>query len=289
MKTAIVTDSSSGITPEIAEQLGVYVLPMPFYIDNETYYEGVNLSQEKFYEKLTNDANVATSQPIVSELLEFWEKILGENDEMVYVPLSSGLSQSCSTAEALSKDYGDKIKVVNNQRVSVTLRQSIYDAVVLRNQGKNADEIKQYLIDTKLDSSIYIMVDTMKYLKKGGRVTPAAAAVGSLLKLKPVLQIQGDKLDKFAVARTLGKAKEAMINALKSDLYGRFYDYTQKGEMTISFAHTNNETELAAFIEETKKAFPEIPVTFADPLPLAIACHIGPGSIAVTACRKLKE
>lgn len=291
MKTAIVTDSSSGITQALAKELGVYVVPMPFYINDETFYEDVNLTQEEFYEKLKSDADVATSQPIVGELLDFWNKVLEENDEMVYIPLSSGLSMSCSTAISMAKekDYEGKVFVVDNQRVSVTLRESVYDAVKMKNQGKSASEIQQYLTETRKDSGIYIMVDTMKYLKKGGRVTPAAAAIGSLLKLRPVLQIQGDKLDKYALARTLNKAKEAMIDAIKSDLYGRFYDYTKKGEMVLSFAHTENFEEIEKFKEEVCKVFPEIPVHFTDPLPLTISCHIGPGALAVTATRMIKE
>jgi len=288
MKIAITTDSSSGLTSEEAEKLGVYVMPMPFYIGDETYYESVNLFQNEFYEKLKSDVDVATSQPIVAQLLEFWEKLLKDYDELVYIPISSGLSQSWSTAQALSKEYGGRIHVVNNQRVSVTLRQSVCDAVKLKAMGKTGEEIKDYLEKTKLDSSIYIMVDTMKYLKKGGRVTPAAAAVGSLLKLKPVLQIQGEKLDKFAVARTVGKAKEAMINAVRSDLYGRFYDYTKNGEMVLSFAHTDNSEELEKFIGEARTAFPDLPFAFADPLSLAVACHIGPGSLAMALSRTVK-
>ncbi len=288
MKTAIVTDSNSGITQSEGKDLGIFVVPMPFLIDDEQYYEDINLTREQFYEKLKNDANVSTSQPIIGELLSFWDGILKDYDEMVYIPMSSGLSQSCATAQALSRDYAGKIQVVNNQRISVTMKQSVFDAIELVKRGKNALEIKEYLEATKFDSSIYIMVDTMKYLKKGGRVTPAAAAVGSMLKLKPILQIQGEKLDKFAIARTIGKAKEAMIDAIKADLYGRFYDYTKNGEMTISFAHTESFEEIEKFREEVEKLFPEIPITFVDSLSLSVSCHIGPGAIAVAIARALK-
>lgn len=288
MKTAIVTDSNSGITQSEGKDLGIFVVPMPFLIDDEQYYEDINLTQEQFYEKLKNDANVSTSQPIIGELLAFWDDILKDYDEMVYIPMSSGLSQSCATAQALSRDYAGKIQVVNNQRISITMKQSVFDAIELVRRGKNALEIKEYLEATKFDSSIYIMVDTMKYLKKGGRVTPAAAAVGSMLKLKPILQIQGEKLDKFAIARTIGKAKEAMIDAIKADLYGRFYDYTKNGEMTIAFAHTESFEEIKKFREEVEKLFPEIPVTFVDSLSLSVSCHIGPGAIAVAITRVLK-
>ncbi len=289
MKTAIVTDSNSGITQSQGKELGIFVVPMPFLIDDEQYYEDINLTQEQFYEKLKGDANVSTSQPIVGELTAFWDDILKDYDEMVYIPMSSGLSQSCATAEVLSKDYGGRIQVVDNQRISVTQRQSVYDALLLAGQGKSAAEIKQVLLDMKMDSGIYIMVDTMKYLKKGGRVTPAAAAIGTMLKLKPVLQIQGEKLDTYSLARTTNKAKEAMITAIRSDLYGRFHDYTEKGEMTLSFAHTDNETEFMKFKDEVAALFPEGPVSFVDPLSLSVSCHIGPGALAVTATRALKK
>lgn len=288
MKVAIATDSNSGITQTAGKELGVFVLPMPFLIDGESYYEDINLSQAEFYEKLRGDANVSTSQPIVGELLAFWDNILKEYDELVYIPMSSGLSQSCSTAQVLSQDYGGKVHVVDNHRISVTQRLSVYDAMKLAERGKSAAEIKEYLEKTQSDSDIFIMVDTMKYLKKGGRVTPAAAAIGSLLKLKPVLQIQGEKLDKFALARTLSKAKDAMIDAIKNDLYGRFYEYTQKGEMIISFAHTENETEIEKFREEVEHMFPDIPISLVDPLSLSVSCHIGPGAIAITCTRVIK-
>lgn len=201
-KTAIVTDSNSGITQREGKEAGIFVLPMPFLINDTSYFEDINLTQEEFYVHLRDAAaNVSTSQPSIGDLLDFWNDILKEYDEIVHIPMSSGLSQSCATATALAKDFGGKIHVVNNQRISVTLKESVFDALKLRDQGKTAVEIKDYLEQTRLDSSIYIALDTMKYLKKGGRVTPAAAAIGSILKIKPVLQIQGEKLDKFALAQ----------------------------------------------------------------------------------------
>lgn len=288
MKTAIVTDSNSGITQAEAKEMGVFVVPMPFLIDDEQYYEDINLTQEGFYEKLKSDAAVSTSQPIVGELLEFWDNILKDYDEMVYIPMSSGLSQSCATAQALSKDYNGRIAVVDNQRISVTQRASVEDAQKLVAAGKTAEEIKKYLTDTKFDSSIYIMVDTMKYLKKGGRVTPAAAAVATILKLKPVLQIQGEKLDKFAIAKTTKQSKTLMIEQMKKDMADRFSAYRANGEMKLFVAHTDNKVEADIFADEIRAAFPDIPVTHVNPLSLSVSCHIGPGSLAVACARTIK-
>lgn len=288
MKTAIVTDSNSGITQAEAKEMGVYVVPMPFLIDGEQYYEDINLTQAGFYEKLKSDAAVSTSQPIVGELLEFWDNVLKDNDEMVYIPMSSGLSQSCATAQALSKDYNGRIVVVDNQRISVTQRASVEDAQKLAAAGKTAEEIKKYLMDTKFDSSIYIMVDTMKYLKKGGRVTPAAAAVATILKLKPVLQIQGEKLDKFAIAKTTKQSKTLMIEQMKKDMADRFSVYRANGEMKLFVAHTDNYAEADIFADEIRAAFPDIPVTHVDPLSLSVSCHIGHGALAVACARVIK-
>lgn len=202
--------------------------------------------------------------------------------------MSSGLSESCHTAESLAKDYGGRVQVVDNQRISITQKQSVYDAIKLAERGMNAREIKDYLLKTKFDSSIYISLDTLKYLKKGGRLTPAAALIGTILKIKPVLQIQGEKLDAFKKVQTLKKAKEVMIAALKSDLEKRFSDYAEKGEMTIAVAHTANYEEAKIFGEELREAFPDIPLTFTDPLSLSVSCHIGPGALACACTRIVK-
>lgn len=288
MKTAIVTDSNSGITQSEGKEMGIFVVPMPFLINDEQYYEDINLTQEGFYEKLKSDANVSTSQPAVGELTDLWDNILKEYDELVYIPMSSGLSQSCATAQMLAKDYAGKVHVVDNQRISVTQRASVEDALKLVAAGKSGEEIAKYLIDTKFDSSIYIMLDTMKYLKKGGRVTPAAAAVATILKLKPVLQIQGEKLDKFAIAKTTKQAKSLMIEQMKKDMVNRFASFRQNGEMRLFVAHTENNAEADTFAEEIKAAFPDIPVTHIDPLSLSVSCHIGPGSLAVACARVIK-
>lgn len=288
-KTAIVTDSNSGITQAEGKEAGIFVLPMPFLIDGNPYLEDIDLTQSEFYKHLEKkDTSVSTSQPSIGDLSDFWNDILKTYDEILHIPMSSGLSQSCATATALAKDFGGKVHVVNNQRISITQKESVFDAKKLLERGKNAAEIKDYLEATKLDSSIYIAVDTMKYLKKGGRVTPAAAAIGSILKIKPVLQIQGDKLDKFALARSLSKAKEIMKEAIRKDLNVRFKSLVEEGEMTISVAHTNNYGEADIFVTELKEMFPDIPFRFSDPLSLSVACHIGPGALAVGCTRIVK-
>lgn len=217
MRTAIVTDSNSGITQIQAKELGVFVLPMPFTINGQDYYEDINLTQREFYEKLKDGSDISTSQPSPESVTNLWDEILKDYDQIAHIPMSSGLSSSCQTALMLAEDYEGKVEVVNNQRISVTQRQSVLDARQMAERGKTAGEIKEYLEATKFDSSIYIMLDTLKYLKKGGRITPAAAALGTLLKLKPVLQIQGEKLDAFAKARTVRQAKSIMIESMKND------------------------------------------------------------------------
>ena len=286
-KVKIVTDSNSGTTQKEAEKLGIFVLPMPFLIDGEEYFEDINLTQAEFYEHLKSNANVLTSQPAIGNVTEFWNKLLTDDSELVHIPMSSGLSESCHTAEALAKNYGGRVQVVDNQRISITQKQSVYDALKLANEGKSAAEIKEILLKTKFDSSIYIALDTLKYLKKGGRLTPAAALIGTLLGIRPVLQIQGEKLDAFKKVKTVRKAKEVMIAALDSDLKNRFTEYAANGEMQISVAHTANEAEAKLFAEELQATFRNVPVKFIDPLSLSVSCHIGPGSLACALSRVL--
>ncbi len=287
-KIAITTDSNSGILPDEYKDKGVFVLPMPFLIDNEQYFENVNLTQYGFYQLLTANANVSTSQPSYGELTDFWAEVLKEYDEIVHIPMSSGLSNSCETATRIAKEYDGKIHVVDNRRISVTLKQSVLDATVLRDSGMSAKDIQEYLEVTSADSSIYIAVDTMKYLKKGGRVTPAAATIATVLKIKPILSIRGAKLDKFAVARTPQKAKETMKQAMKKDMETTFAEFVENGEMVLYIAHTNAYEEAEKFAEEVRKDFPNIPVLFCDPLSLSVSCHIGPGSLALACARIAK-
>lgn len=285
-RVAILTDSNSGITQSEAKELGVYVLPMPFFINNETYYEDVDLTQEQFYSKLVEGVDISTSMPMVGNVTDMWEGLLKDFDEVVYVPMSSGLSSSCETAYMLSQDYEGKVQVVNNQRISVTLRQSVLDAKELAEQGKNAAEIKDILETCKLDSSIYIMVDTLTYLKKGGRITPAAAALGTLLRLKPVLQIQGEKLDAFAKARTIKQAKSIMIEAMQRDFKERF-DSEDGSKIHLEMAYTKDLDQALQFKEEVEKAFPNNEIIL-NPLSLSISCHIGPGAIAIACSKKIE-
>ena len=286
-KIAIMTDSNSGITQDESKELGVYVLPMPFYIDGKMYYEDIDLSQEQFYEKLKQDCEIKTEMPLVGDVTDQWEELLKEYDEIVYIPMSSGLSSSCETAYMLSQDYDGRVQVVNNQRISVTQRQSVMDAKQLSEQGKSAAEIKQILEDVKSESSIYIMLDTLYYLKKGGRITPAAAALGTLLKLKPVLQIQGDKLDAFAKARTAKQGKNIMIETMKKDFEERFQSPDGK-KMHLEIAYSDDKEAAEAFKEEVQKAFPDNEIVM-NPLSLSVSCHIGPGAIAIACSKAIDE
>jgi len=285
----IVTDSNSGITQAEAEKLGISVVPMPFLIDGAEYFEDVNLTQEAFYSYLKrSDIAVSTSQPSVGSVTELWEKLLEDGSEIVHIPMSSGLSESCHTAQGLAKEYGGKVHVVDNQRISITQKRSVMDALLLRERGCNAVEIAQKLTETKFDSSIYIALDTLKYLKKGGRLTPAAALIGSILRIKPVLQIQGEKLDAFKKVQTLKQAKTVMTEALKHDFDTRFAQFVADGEMQIDVAHTANYEEADRFAEELQTAFPNIPVVNCDPLSLSVSCHIGPGALACACVRVVK-
>ena len=286
-KIRIVTDSNSGITQAEAKELGIFVVPMPFLINGEEYYEDINLTQEQFYVHLRGDASVSTSQPSIASVTELWDELLKEDCEIVHIPMSSGLSETCHTAQSLAKEYNGKVHVVDNQRISVTQKQSVLDALKLAENGISASQIKEILEQTKRDSSIYIALDTLKYLKKGGRLTPAAALIGSILRIKPVLQIQGEKLDAFKKVLSLKQAKQEMIGAIKHDLSTRFAQFRANGEMTLSVAHTNSFAEADTFRKELEQLFPDVPVLFVDPLSLSVSCHIGPGALAVTATRRL--
>ncbi|NLL93944.1 MAG: DegV family protein [Clostridiales bacterium] len=287
-KVAIMTDSNSGITQSQGEEQGIYVIPMPFIISDETYYEDINLSGSEFYEKLQSDADISTTQPAPGEVMAMWDDLLKDYDEIIYIPMSSGLSGACATAMMLACEeaYEGHVFVVDNQRISVTMRQSVLDAKVMADRGMSGQEIHDQLMKTKMESSIYIMVDTLKYLKKGGRITAAAAALGTLLKLKPVLQIQGEKLDAFAKARTVSQAKSIMINAVKADIENRFGG--DVNDVWIEIAHTQNEEEAEKFKTEILEIFPDYPEEhiYVDHLSLSVSCHIGPGALAVALTKK---
>ena len=287
MKVAIITDSNSGITQEEGKQLGIRIVPMPFMINGEEYLEDITLTQQEFYAKLGEGSDISTSQPSPESIMALWDEVLEEYDEIVHIPMSSGLSGSCQTAMMLAEDYDGKVEVVNNQRISVTQRQSALDAKELAAKGMCAAEIKEKLEAVKFDSSIYITLDTLKYLKKGGRITPAAAALGTLLRLKPVLTVQGEKLDAFAKARTMKQAKSIMVAALTKDLEERFGDRTGKN-VHLAVAHTDNQEEADEFAKELRELFPATGEIVIAPLSLSVSCHIGPGSLAV-ACSKVIE
>ncbi|MEE1526824.1 MAG: DegV family protein [Blautia sp.] len=286
-KIAIITDSNSGITQKEAQQLGITVLAMPFYIDEQLFLEDITLTQEEFYKRLAEDANISTSQPSPADVMEAWEKLLEEYDEVVHIPMSSGLSNSCQTAFALAREFHDRVQVVDNQRISVTQRQSVLDAMELAKAGKDAVQIKEILEKEAGESSIYITLETLKYLKKGGRITPAAAALGTVLNLKPVLQIQGDKLDAFSKARGKKQAKRTMLQAMKADLEGRFKEYVDRDLICLQAAYTGNEEEAMEWKKELENQFPGMPVYMA-PLSLSVACHIGQGALAVAASKKVE-
>lgn len=283
-KIAIVTDSNSGITQRQARVMGIYVLPMPFYINGDMYYEDITLTQEEFYQRLAEEADISTSQPSPADVMEMWDDILKEYEEIIHIPMSSGLSSSCETAIALAQDYDGRVHVVDNQRISITQRQSVLDALWMAGQGLSAQEIVDVLMREKLEASIYITVDTLKYLKKGGRVTAAGAALGTVLNIKPVLQIQGEKLDAFAKVRGFKAAKKKMLDAIEKDITKRFAGK----KIYLMAAYTCAEEEAEEWKKEIEARFPGYEVHM-DPLSLSVSCHIGPGSMAVACCKVIDE
>ena len=284
---AIVTDSNSGISQAEGKELGIYVIPMPFLVDGKLYFEDVDMNKEQFYHFLEDDADLSTSQPSPGDVMDLWDKLLKEYDEIVHIPMSSGLSASCSTAMGLARDYDGKVQVVDNQRISVTMQQSVMDAKHLVAAGKSAAQIKEILEKEALESSIYLMVDTLKYLKKGGRITPSAALLGSALNLKPILQIQGDKLDAYKKVRGVKAAKKNMLEAMKKDVEGRFSDYVTKGQLKLHVAYTTDEETARQWKEEVQSVFPDIAISRMDPLSFSVTCHTGPGVLAIAASHVL--
>ena len=286
-KVAIVTDSNSGITQAEGKELDIFVVPMPFYINGKLYYEERTLSQEEFYQHLSEKAEISTSMPAMTDVTELWDKLLQVYEEIIYIPMSSGLSSSCQTAMMLAQDYDGKVQVVDNKRISVTQRQAAIDAKALADAGWNAEAIRDYLMKTAADSSIYITLSTLYYLKKGGRITPAAAALGTLLRLKPVLQIQGEMLDAYAKSRTLKAAKATMLEAVRNDCAQRFGSNEAADKVHIHLAYSGTDlTEANIWKQEVQEAFPDHEIIMR-PLSLSISCHIGPGAIAITATKML--
>lgn len=285
MRVAVVTDSNSGITQDEAKGLGLWVIPMPFMIGGETFEEDINLTQEEFYGRLEDGVDIMTSQPSPETVLGLWDELLKEYDEIVHIPMSSALSGSLQTAMVLAADYDGKVQVVNNQRISVTQSRSALDAVAMAEAGYPAARIREILEETKLDTTIYITVDTLKYLRRGGRITAAAAALGTLLKIKPVLQIQGEKLDAFSKARTLKQAKSTMMSAVAHDLEQRFGD-PESEDTWLYVVHSCNETAAQELLQELSAVYPKASIETAR-LSLSIACHTGPGALAIAAVKKL--
>lgn len=280
---AIVTDSNCGISPSQAKDLGIYMLPMPFFIDDKEYLEDIDMNQSEFFQHLEQNpgCRVSTSQPTPESVTTLWDKLLKDYDEIVHIPMSSGLSSSMQTARMLAEDYDGRVRVVNNQRISGTLRYSAIEAIQQAKNGLSADEIGTWLEKTRFDSSIYITVATLKYLKQGGRITPAAAALGTMLRLKPVLQIQGEKLDAFSKARTMTQAKSTMTKAIKDDIADRFGE-----KINLDVIHSHSLEAAEEFRKEVLTTFPNIGEVNIFPLSLSVSCHIGPGSLALT-CSKV--
>jgi DegV family protein with EDD domain len=287
-RIAVITDSNSGITQKAGKELGIKVIPMPFFIDGKQYYEDIDLTQEQFYEKLKSDAEISTSQPSVGELQAAYDEMLKTNDEVVYIPMSSGLSSTCQTASMVAEDYNGKVCVVNNQRISVTQRQAVLDAVALADKGYDAAKIKEILEREKFSSSIYITLDTLKYLKKGGRITPAAAAIGTVLKLNPVLQIQGEKLDAYAKARGKASAKKIMLKAMDDDLNGRFAEAYAKRQVYMEAAYAGNPEEAEEWAAVIKEHYPDLDFNM-NALSLSVSCHIGHGALAIACSTYVPE
>lgn len=283
-KVAIATDSNSGITQAEAQTLGIRVLPMPFYINEELFFEDVTLTQEAFYRRLAEDADISTSQPSPGDVTDLWDQLLEEYDQVVYIPMSSGLSASCETALMLSSDYRGRVFVVDNQRISITQRQSVLDALEMARAGMDGQAIHDVLVRERLESSIYITVDTLKYLKKGGRVTAAGAAIGTVLNIKPVLTIQGAKLDAFAKARGWKSAKKIMLDAMERDIAQRFAGQ----EIHLAAAYTCTDEEAQEWKGELEARFPGYEIHM-DRLSLSVACHIGAGSMAVGCSRVVRR
>lgn len=285
MKTAIVTDSNSGISEEEGRKLGVHIVPMSVMIDGETYYEGVNLTHEEFYQMLAEGRDVSSSQPTLGSIVEVWDNVLSSGyDEIVYIPMSSGLSSSCQTAAALSEEYGGRVHVVDNHRISVTQRHSVQDALMLAEQGHAANEIKSILEMAAYDSTIFVGVETLEYLKKGGRVTPAGAAMGTLLNIKPLLIIEGERLDAYAKVRGTKSCKKRLLEEMKKKA-----DEFHKGGADLrvgiagSFARKEEHLE---WMEMASEVFAGEEINY-DPLTVSIACHVGHGAFGMGISRKL--
>lgn len=283
---AIVTDSNSGISVEEGKALGVTVVPMPVHINGTIFYEGLDITQEQFYEKLLQGAEVATSQPAPGDVMEIWNRCLKDHQEVVYIPMSGGLSSSCQTAISLAEDYGGRVQVADNRRISVTQRYSVMDALKLAREGRSAAEIRAILEEQGDDACIYITVDTLKYLRKGGRVSGVEAIAGTMLNIKPVMEIRGEKLTAIAKVRGMKAARRLMIQKVKEDIQGRLKPLRDAGHLAVSIAYSKISEELREeWWAEVRAAFQGEHIVEGDPLTLSIACHTGPGALGVGTVR----
>ena len=280
----IITDTNSGMSLAEAQASGIVLMPMPFTVNGKEYIENVNMSYGEFFEHLSAGAAVATSQPSPDNVMKCWRQALETYDQVIYIPMSSALSSSCQSARLFAEDFEGRVFVVDNRRISISQKQSAYDALTWRNQGLSAEAIVQKLMDTALDASIYLTVDDLQYLKHGGRITPSVAAIGTVLNIKPVLQIQGGKLDTYKKVRGLKAAQHAMIEAIRSDLATRFADMP----VHLRTAYAGDPEMGRLWNEHIRELFPEYDVT-GDALPISISCHVGPGTIAMGVYRKITE
>lgn len=283
-RIGVATDTNSGITIKKAEELGIGIIPMPFFIDGKEYFEDLTITRDEFFDRLKGGADIKTSQPSPEALIELWDKMLKEYEDIIYIPMSSGLSSSMQTARMVAEDYDGRVHVIDDHRISMTQRQAVYEAMVMADNGAEASEICAALDRSALDASIYIVVDTLEYLKKGGRVTPAGAALASILNLKPVLQIQGDKLDAYAKVRGEKAAQEKMLRAVENDIETRFAGQ----KVLIKGAYTCSEEAAESWRARIAERFPGHHVTL-DPLALSISCHIGEGATAITCTAEIPE
>lgn len=281
-RIGIVTDSHSSITPEQAAELGIHILPMPFTIGGVDYLEGVNLTREEFFAQQRAGAEISTSQPSPASVLALWDKLLAEYETLLYMPISSGLSGSCATAAALAEEepYAGRVFVVDNGRIASPMHRSILDAIKLADQGLSAGEIRAKLEGARDDLSIYIAVQTLEHLHKGGRISAATAAVGTILNIKPILQLATGKLESYKKARGMVKARELMLESIRSDLAIRFADAHARGDVHLLAAGSASPEETERWLKQIEAAFPGMPVFYGD-LSLGVSCHTGEGALGV--------
>lgn len=284
-KIAIVTDSNSGISQAKAEKYGVYVLPMKFNINGVEYTEGISISHNEFYESQVNGAKIFTSQPSPSDVMDIWDEVLEKYDAIIHIPMASGLSSSFSTASMLASDYNGKVTVIDNQRITVTLKQAVLDAKALVDAGKSVTDIRNALTLSKDDASIYMMVDDLKYLKAGGRISPATAAIGTMLHIKPILSVNSGIIDSYDKARGTKAAKKAILKALEKDMINKFHDDNINNYHLYTAAALRRD-EAIAWNEEVQDYFGIR--SHIEAIPLSIATHVGIGTFGASLCKKMK-